>query len=603
MAGVSRFAPSATGRAHPGTLLAALLCWLDARQRGARLVLRVEDLDPERCSPALVNGLIEDLAWFGLDWDALEIQSAHRQRHEAALDTLAELGVLYPCNLSRSELRALGRPGPDGAWMSDHRHRGQPLPAGGWRACDLPLRVRLPGTLADPVVRRRDGAIAYHLAAVVDDAAVGVTRIVRGRDLATSTATQVALQELLGLPTPTYQHHALLLDGDLTDPGISGKFAKFHGAVAVPELQQSLSAEVLCGILAAAIGLRPTAQPLTPQALHDDFTWAAVSEHDVTMRWTGSTLEVVSAPQRAAAVAPSAGTYAWLTPAAPAAIAIAAMPALATAFDRPLPKLDEARFMRLLNPRGETVDELVVERIASDRLHLMPHGGPGVRQAVDACLQAHGLQEHRLPPTSGGEDASLWAALAQAPSPAAVAWLLANPHAEPPFAREFLRRPPLILITGPANAGKSTLLNHWCGRRRALISDIPGTTRDLVAAETLIDGWRVRLLDSAGLRPTDDPLEQAGQALVAAARTRADVVISLCPPGADQPQAAGDLVVWGKADLRPSLQPSLQPSRLIVAPDEGPPPLLWSANEAAAGLARLGRAVRERLGLPAGPSG
>jgi hypothetical protein len=597
MTGVSRFAPSATGRAHPGTLLAALLCWLDARQHGARAVLRVEDLDPERCSPALVNGLIEDLAWFGLDWDALEIQSAQRQRHEAALDALAALGVLYPCGLSRSELRARGRTGPDGALMSDHRHRGRPLPAGGWRACGEPLRVQLPGTLGDPIVRRRDGAIAYHLASVVDDAAVGVTRIVRGRDLAPSVATQVALQELLGLPTPIYHHHALLLDAALPDQSAGGKFAKFHGAVAVPELARTMSAEALCGILAAAIGLRPTSQPLTPQALRAEFSWAAVSERDVRLRWTGTTLAVAPGPlvDPVPQIAPAAGappvpTYAWLTPAAPAAIAIVAMPAVEAAFDRPLPGLDESRFMRLRDPQGAVVDELVVERIAADRLQVMPHGGPGVRQAVDACLQAHGLQ-----PATVSDTQTYWATLARAPSPAAVAWLLANPDAEPPFARAFLERPPLILITGPANAGKSTLLNHWCGRRRALISDLPGTTRDLVAAETLIDGWRVRLLDSAGLRPTDDPLEQAGQALVAAARTRADVVISLCPPGADQPQAAGDLVVWGKADLRPS--------RPIVAPDEGPQPLLWSANEAAAGLVRLGRAVRERLGLPAGPSG
>lgn len=238
------------------------------------------------------------------------------------------------------------------------------------------------------------------------------------------------------------------------------------------------------------------------------------------------------------------------------------------------------RFARLIAPDGTVVDEIVVDRLSDDALHLMTHGGPGVRQAVDACLAAHGLicGPVALEPA--------WEALARAPSPAAVRWLLDHPGERPPFPAAFLSRTPLVLITGPANAGKSTLLNAWCGRRRALVSEIPGTTRDLLAAETLVDGWRLRLLDSAGLRPTDDPLERAGQALVAAARARADLVVSLRPPGDDAPEAASDLVLLGKADLRP--------------PGPG---LRWSSHDPAAGLAALGAAVLERLGLPVVPTG
>ena len=286
MTAICRFAPSATGRAHPGTLLAGLLAWLDARQRRARLVLRLEDLDPQRCTPALVQELQDDLQWFGLDFDAVEIQSHYHARHAAALDHLAALGVLYPCSLSRSDLQALGRRAPDGSWASDHRDRGRALPAGGWRTCREPLRVRLSDELPDPVVRRRDGAVAYQLAVVVDDAAIGVTHIVRGRDIAPSTGTQQALQRLLGLPTPTYRHHALLLEADG-----SGKLSKFHGAVAVPQLQPHYEPAVLCGFLAWCCGLQEHAQPVRPHALLTTFAWARVNPEDCAIHWDGTLLQ------------------------------------------------------------------------------------------------------------------------------------------------------------------------------------------------------------------------------------------------------------------------------------------------------------------------
>ena len=147
---IGRFAPSSTGPAHPGTLLAALLAWLDARSRGGRVVLRIEDLDPERCRPEFTRGLIADLAWLGLDWDGVEIQSQHRPRHDAALDRLAALGRLYPSSISRRDLEAIGRRAPDGGWAYDNRERSRTLPAGGWRACTEPLRVRLDDGVVAP---------------------------------------------------------------------------------------------------------------------------------------------------------------------------------------------------------------------------------------------------------------------------------------------------------------------------------------------------------------------------------------------------------------------------------------------------------------------
>ena len=273
-------------------------------------------------------------------------------------------------------------------------------------------------------------------------------------------------------------------------------------------------------------------------------------------------------------------TFSWLTPPAPAAIAVVRVPAVSALLDRPLPAAGRHRFARLIDPVGTVIDELVADRMDAETLHLMPHGGPGMREAVERCLQAHGLSA--APPVVDAQ----WQALAAAPAPAALTWLLQHPGQTPPFAPAFLVRPPLILITGPANAGKSTLLNHWCGRQRALVSAIPGTTRDLLAAETTVAGWRLHLLDSAGLRPTADPLERAGQELVVGARARADLVLSLRPPEADVPDHPADLVVLGKADLRP--------------PGPG---LRWSASDPAIGLAHLGAAVLMRLGLPDLPTG
>lgn len=302
---LARFAPSTTGPAHPGTLLAALLAWLDARQRGARLLLRLEDLDPERCRPAFLAQMEADLAWLGLDFDAVEVQSRAAARHADALDRLEALGVLYPCACTRSQLRAESDPAVGRGARYPNRCRGRRLGPGGWRASDEPLRVALPpgriaprdeGGLAlaqdpaaefgDPIVRRRDGALAYQLAVVVDDAAAGVTRVVRGRDLAASTATQVALQRLLGLPEPSYRHHLLLLEEH------GGKLAKLHGAVAAAELRRVYEAPALVGFLAFAAGLRAGPTPIAPRALLPAFAWAHVRSDDRVVRWSGAVLEL-----------------------------------------------------------------------------------------------------------------------------------------------------------------------------------------------------------------------------------------------------------------------------------------------------------------------
>lgn len=300
MGEVCRFAPSTTGPAHLGTLAAALLCWLDARKRRARLVLRLEDLDPDRCKPAFARSIVDDLAWLGLEWDEVTEQHTLGAQHEAAMDRLEAMGVLYPSTITREELRAIGRRTPDGGYAYDNRGRGRPLPPGGWRACQEPLRVRLPdrhfvpvdeggldlsgdpaASFGDPIVRRRDGSMAYQLAVVVDDAAAGVNRVVRGRDIAPSTATQAALMELLGIAPPVYRHHALLLEVH------GGKLAKTHGAARAAALADD--PRRFCAALAFGLGIVDRREPVSPAELVAGFDWSRVTRRDLVVRWEDGT--------------------------------------------------------------------------------------------------------------------------------------------------------------------------------------------------------------------------------------------------------------------------------------------------------------------------
>ena len=294
---ISRFAPSTTGDAHPGTLLSALLVWLDARARGGQALLRLEDIDTTRVKQVWRDQIVDALAWLGLDWDAVVVQSARTPRHEEALDRLAEQGRLYPCSCSRAE-RSGGRRAPDGGWAYENTCRAKPLPPGGWRAVhDLAVRVRLPDDrvelvddggldlsqtpaydLGDPIVRRRDGAIAYQLAVVVDDGDAGITDVIRGRDIAPSTATQVLLQRLLGLPQPRYRHHFLLLEP------AGNKLAKLHGSIPWNDLRARYSAAELLAILVRAANL-DDASPRT-------FDWARVPRTDKVARWDGRDLVI-----------------------------------------------------------------------------------------------------------------------------------------------------------------------------------------------------------------------------------------------------------------------------------------------------------------------
>ena len=292
-----RFAPSTSGLAHPGTLLSALLVWLDVRALGGRAVVRLENLDVTRCQPGWAAAMLDDLAWLGLDWDEVVDQATRRADHEAALDALAAGGRLYPCACSR-KAREGGRRAPDGSWAYGNTCRGRALPVGGWRSASEPVRVWLDdgpitlvddggldlsqdpaAALGDPVVVRRDGVVAYQLAVVVDDHGSGVDRVVRGRDIAPSTAAQVALHRLLGWPVPRYRHHLLLIARH------GAKLAKLHGSMPSTELRICYRGDELCGLLAAAIGLRARPTRCHPRELVADFDWARVATEDLVTRW------------------------------------------------------------------------------------------------------------------------------------------------------------------------------------------------------------------------------------------------------------------------------------------------------------------------------
>lgn len=243
---VTRFAPSPTGPLHLGHAYSAMLAHDMARAAGGTFLLRIEDTDVSRCRPQWEAQIYDDLRWLGLDWAAPVLrQSDHLARYEAALDRLAARGLIYPCSCSRADIRAaLSAPQEgvvtEGPYPGTCRHRtmadrrpGDALRLNMARAlATLPAELGSftdlgpihPGThrlSADALVvghgdavlgRKEIGTVSYVLAAVLDDAAQGITHVIRGEDLFDITYLQVLLQELLELPTPNYYHHALIRD-------------------------------------------------------------------------------------------------------------------------------------------------------------------------------------------------------------------------------------------------------------------------------------------------------------------------------------------------------------------------------------------------------
>jgi glutamyl-Q tRNA(Asp) synthetase len=284
---VGRFAPSPTGPLHLGSLVAALGSWLFARSKGGRWLVRMEDLDTPRVVPGAADDILRTLERFGLTWDGEVVaQSSRIALYDSAFEDLLRRKGVYACACSRADLlRAASAPAPgeedgissNGDWSAAGAAAVYPgtcragLPAG--RAArafrfrvppgvftfeDLvfgPLSQDLEKTVGDFVVKRADGPYAYQLAVVVDDAAQGVTEVVRGADLLDSTARQIALQRALSLPTPSYAHLPLVLGAD------GKKLGKRDGALPLDTLDDTRLRAAFAFAL-SALGQEPAETPL-----------------------------------------------------------------------------------------------------------------------------------------------------------------------------------------------------------------------------------------------------------------------------------------------------------------------------------------------------
>jgi glutamyl-tRNA synthetase len=278
LAATGRYAPSPTGALHLGNLRTALLAWLFARSQGAPFHLRIDDLDRSRVRPGVAAAQLADLAALGLDWDGPVVRQSERlERYAAAIDRLDGAGLLYPCYCTRAEIReAASAPhGPTGegsypgtcrdlgAAQRAERERGGRPPALRLRAggvvvefCDRLLGARR-DVVDDLVVRRNDGAPAYNLAVVLDDAAQEVGEVVRGADLLDTTARQLHLGALLHLPAVAHAHVPLVLGPD------GARLAKRHGAVTLADRGAAGQSPLeVRARLAASVGLaRPGERP------------------------------------------------------------------------------------------------------------------------------------------------------------------------------------------------------------------------------------------------------------------------------------------------------------------------------------------------------
>ena len=293
-----RFAPSPSGRMHLGNLFSAMLAWASVRSQNGEMVLRIEDLDPDRCRPEYAETLKRDLLWLGLDWDREQTpQSQRGPVYAGYFEDLEKRELVYPCYCTRTELHAASAPhASDGRVLYagtcrnlTAAQRQEKTKAPAWRLV-VPDREygftdglqghyteNLAQNCGDFIIRRADGVHAYQLAVVVDDAAGGVTQVVRGMDLLDSTPRQLYLYELLGLPAPSFYHVPLLTAPD------GRRLSKREKDLDMGALRQNHTPEQLLGKLAHLAGILDCPEAISAPELAGIFSWDRVRRENVVV--------------------------------------------------------------------------------------------------------------------------------------------------------------------------------------------------------------------------------------------------------------------------------------------------------------------------------
>jgi len=305
-----RLAPSPTGHLHLGNAWSFLLCWLAVRAAGGRLVLRMEDIDPDRSRPHFAKDIIRDLTWLGLDWDegpdqggefGPYTQAQRMDRYAEAIDHLTRLGHTYPCYCTRKELKTMASAphmedagptypgtclGLGAAERREREARGR-RPAlrlhgdGDVRFGDLvqgEVRLGWAECGGDFPLRRSDGVISYQLAVAVDDMDQGISLVVRGADILPCTPRQLLLFRLLNARAPQYAHVPLLLDHE----GV--RLAKRHQSCELRALrEQGVSPKAIAGHLAHLAGLLPFCEAVAPAELMGLFAWDKIPRNPVRL--------------------------------------------------------------------------------------------------------------------------------------------------------------------------------------------------------------------------------------------------------------------------------------------------------------------------------
>ena len=300
MSVIGRFAPTPSGRMHLGNAFSYLLAWLSARSEGGEMLLRMEDLDTLRCTPVFAEGIRQDLLWLGLDWDReTPPQRERTEAYEAALETLRSRANVFPCWCTRGSLNLVNAPHasdghpihPASCRLRTEEERRQMMkkapPAWRLEAPDEVVSFRdgvygeysenLKRDCGDFVLRRADGVFVYQLAVVVDDGEAGVTQVVRGSDLLSSTPRQLWLYRLLGLPAPEYRHVPMLTDRE------GRKLSKRDADLDLGELKKRRRPEEIIGLLASSCGLLDREEAVSAAELAEEFSWEKLRKEDIVI--------------------------------------------------------------------------------------------------------------------------------------------------------------------------------------------------------------------------------------------------------------------------------------------------------------------------------